>query len=81
MIACGCGLHIIFMLSYVGIEYIEDSHQKRLNREKKMEVLRKEIAQLNKDICDFQQTLPASGAPITRQVCFIWDEISGRVLL
>ena len=49
------------------IEYIEDSHQKRLNREKKMEVLRKEIAQLNKDICDFQQTLPASGAPITRQ--------------
>ncbi|KAL5477304.1 hypothetical protein EMCRGX_G024084 [Ephydatia muelleri] len=49
------------------IEYIEDSHQKRLNREKKVEALKKEIAQLNRDISDFQQTLPASGAPITRQ--------------
>ena len=55
-------------LSYKGIEYIEDSHQKRLNRDKKIEALKMEVAQLNRDISDFQQKLPASGAPITRQV-------------
>jgi len=51
------------------IEYIQRMHQEREGREREIEALKQEMEELNTAILRCQEQLPASGAPITRQVC------------
>ena len=55
--------------TYTAIEYIQHIHQEREGREREIEALKQEMEELNTAIVRCQEQLPASGAPITRQVC------------
>ena len=63
-------LHSTFSPSFlVAIEHIHHTHMVRDERERKTQALRKEIEELNTAIAQCQEMLPASGVPVTRQVC------------
>ena len=55
--------------THTALEYIRHVHQERDEREQKMDTLKKEIEQLTTTIARCQEQLPASGVPVTRQVC------------
>ena len=65
------------------VEFLQHQHAERAAREKHLTDLKEEISQLNNAIALSQQQLPASGAPITRQVghctfvCIHWLLIKG----
>ena len=48
---------------------MHNQHHERENREKRIKKLKEEMQQLNDAIVFCQEKLPASGAPVTRQVC------------
>ena len=50
-------------------------HNERDNREKRIQQLKEEMTQLNSAIVFCQEKLPATGAPVTRQVC-VYDRSS-----
>jgi hypothetical protein len=50
------------------LEHINKCHVEKERREKQMDALRKRIEELNGAIAVCQEKLPASGAPVTRQV-------------
>ena len=52
----------------LAVEYLQQQQSEREARERRIKELKGEIAQLNRSIALSQQQLPASGAPITRQV-------------
>ena len=54
--------------SLIAIEHIIQQHNERDRRERKIIQMREELRQLNEAIVLCQQQLPASGAPVTRQV-------------
>ena len=55
-------------LLYAALEHIQTCHRERDSREQQMESLKDRIEKLNAAINICQEQLPASGAPITRQV-------------
>ena len=60
---------IACMYTHTAIEHINHVHQERESREREIAALKQEIKELNAAIARCQEQLPASGAPITRQVC------------
>lgn len=52
----------------VALEHIHRCHVEKERREKEMETLKRRIEELNAAIALCQEKLPASGAPVTRQV-------------
>lgn len=60
---------LLFLRIYcLAIEVIQAQHHERDNREKRVQRLRDEMGELNEAIRACQEKLPASGAPVTRQV-------------
>lgn len=53
------------------VDHLQHQLTEKKAREKRIEELKEEVRQLNESIAISQQQLPASGAPITRQVSLI----------
>ena len=52
----------------LALEHIQRCHHEKENRELQMKTLKARIEELNAAIALCQEKLPASGAPVTRQV-------------
>ena len=59
---------LIIWFLHVALEHINRCHVEKERREQQMEVLKRRIEELNAAIALCQDKLPASGAPVTRQV-------------
>lgn len=57
-----------FYLCPTALEHIQKCHNERDSREQQIESLKTRIDELNAAIARCQEQLPASGAPVTRQV-------------
>lgn len=66
---CGIASHkLVFLMLCAALEHICRCQVEKERREKQMEALKSRIEELNGAIALCQEKLPASGAPVARQV-------------
>lgn len=58
----------VYLCVCAALEHIQRCHSEKESRERQMKALRARVEELNVAIALCQERLPASGAPVTRQV-------------